>query len=319
MIAWLLAASAAAHPFDAAFYGHKLGVYVGDTTVDVTYVVEVPTVDLLDRIRGWEARGRPRDGFDASMRAELANGLLLRVDGATTPMTVTSVASEAVSARFVEYRFALTAPLPAGDEHTIELQNGNTPDTMAYFLNEVRFAPLWSVEACSTIVIEDGRVTASRDGKWRMEEANRVVRARVRRADRLVDRLARVLVPGGDAPRTPTEAAVIAPTAALLDVRPRGEAVLAGLIGALVAGVTAPGRLAEPWWGRLAPPIVAVAAAAAIAAMFATPAMAGAVAAAFAGGAGAGLVGRRRVPRGLGVGALLAAAAIGAWVAARTP
>ena len=57
---WLALLSASAHPFGSKLYGHKTEVRLSAESVDVTYMLEIPTPVLLAELREfWPILMRP--------------------------------------------------------------------------------------------------------------------------------------------------------------------------------------------------------------------------------------------------------------------
>ena len=247
---WLALLSASAHPFGSKLYGHKTEVRLGAETVDVTYLLEIPTPVLLAELRGFMAdipspTQADQDRHTVAILTELQDGLRLLVNGEVIPWSAQESAfpSGVGDTRFISYHLRLRAPLPEGAT-TLNLINSNWPDERALFATDVYVGPGVVLDASSQIDVDDhGHITYNRAGAWRGEEAERELRL----AFRVRSELSRGLASGfrrvaGTSPDGFEDAASVLSTAEP-DVLPslvKGEltpkAIVVALVLALLLG-----------------------------------------------------------------------------------
>lgn len=183
----LLTAPALAHPFESRLYGHQTTLWLTDAAVTVEYAVEIPTARLLSEIRE-RTSGQPtqsdQDAFNDRLHRDLRDATRLLIDGESVAWAQLEPAEDSGrgDVKFIVYRIALQAPLPA-TARTLQLIDGNYPDEPSIFQTSVFVEHAWILDASSQLTVEDGVLTASRDGDWRAEEDNRELRLSFRRRD----------------------------------------------------------------------------------------------------------------------------------------
>lgn len=169
MIVALLVGVAAAHPFAQEFYGHAIDMTVGEDTVRIDYIADVPTRDLWSDLRERERKHDPTDRFVQQAAGTLVAGLSLTIDGAVPPTTPLASEVPVIDSRFVTFHVAFQVPLPPGP-HRIAIGNGNAPEKIGYYLTRIDVARAWEVTATSLI---DPKTGKDRVNEWGLDEIGR--------------------------------------------------------------------------------------------------------------------------------------------------
>jgi len=257
--AWILWAGVAqAHPFTAELVGHRLDVDVTAAQVELIYEVEIPTRALLGELREHLA-GTPtptdvdQQAFTASKLEELLGGLRVVADGAESALELPLEmqppldGSGVGDTRFIKYRLAARAALPAGTA-TLNVINNNYPGDRAAFVSTLDVGPAIDLSACTLVETADGHVRADHAGRWRMDEESRELRMAFRTRGALnaaVQRRLRAL--SGGEPLAPAATALDpdASLSALLEGERAASVMTAGLLLAALLGAAhavAPGH-----------------------------------------------------------------------------
>ena len=241
----LLTAPALAHPFESRLYGHQTTLWLTADSVTVEYAVEIPTAQLLSEIREYTS-GKPtqadQDAFNAGLHRDLRDATRLLIDGESVAWAQMEPAEDSGrgDVKFIVYRVALRAPLPT-TARTVQLIDGNYPDEPSIFQTSVLVDSAWLLDASSQLTVEDGVLTASRDGDWRAEEANRELRLSFRRRDGADAYAALARLGGIDATLRPSEEVVSTlradPIAELMAGRLQPRTSLGVLVTAAVLGM----------------------------------------------------------------------------------
>lgn len=194
MVLLLISSLALAHPMGSDLYGHRLVLSLGQDRIQADYTVEVPTPAMLRDLRRFMADAPPgtsEDAYGRAFRAELVDGLALRVDERPTAWQVEQETPDPGRAdpRFVTARLHLSAAMPEG-ARTVQVLDGNLPDEASLFLDEVRASDALRVDATSLWDTDaSGEIRHDRGGQWRMEEESRDLRVSFRRRPALEARL----------------------------------------------------------------------------------------------------------------------------------
>lgn len=241
-LALLLTAPAFAHPFGGAMPGHDISLSVDASGVTLEYRAALPTHDVLSELEeaGVETQ-EAADAFTQAKLAELAAGLSGRVDA--DPLRWEHLDPERETGRGdqrlvrFEQRLALRRDRAPG---VLLLSNGNAPDQLSYFRWQVEVAPELEVTECSLVDLEEGVVTETRHGQWRMDEAQRELVLRLR--PRRLGWVGALLGEGDGAPRPVHEAMAMGPLVALRAGVLSRELALGVMLGLAGAGALRAGR-----------------------------------------------------------------------------
>ena len=196
LLCCLMIAVSWSHPFGSNLFGHKTEVWLSADRVEVAYLVEVPTPKLLQELRSYmvdidQPNQADQDRHTSATLQELEDGLRLYVDGERLPWTRMDEPepSGRGDSRFIAYRLRLEAELPAG-ARTLNLANGNRPESPALFSTAVFVAPNIVVDESSLIDVDHhGEVEQDRTATWRASENDRELRLSFRVRSALVTSL----------------------------------------------------------------------------------------------------------------------------------
>ena len=183
LIGWLVMASAWSHPFGSTLYGHKTNVALHADRVEVAYLLEIPTPELLRELRVFMAdidspTQRDQDRHTEAVQSELTDGLRLLINGERLRWVRTPCAegSGQGDTRFISYRFCATAEMPDG-ARTLNLINGNRPDEPALFSTTVMVGAGVILDASSQLDVDHhGTIVSDRSESWLGDEAERELR-----------------------------------------------------------------------------------------------------------------------------------------------
>jgi hypothetical protein len=235
LLLWL--GTAWSHPFSSDRLGHRTVISLDREAVVVEYRIEVPIRQILEEL---ESAGESPEVYTEARVAELADGWLLKHDGALARLTRVPEREDRPSgnSRFFSFHLVLQAPLAPGDEpQRLKLINENFPGPVAFHYVEIQVTPGVQVLASSLFDLEGGEVRNLREARWRMEEESRVTEVLVQRdPPGLLDRL---LGPLAGMDGTPRYAHRSLPTTwhrAWLAGTVGSGAVALGLLGALALG-----------------------------------------------------------------------------------
>ncbi len=229
-----------AHPFSAERIGHRTVIELGTEQVVVDYRIEVPVRQVL---RELEASGETPDAYTAARLDELADGLLLKHDGALVALERVADREEVPkgNSRFFSFHLVLQAGFgPDPGPQRFKLINENFPADTAFHYVEVQVDPQVQVLASSLFDQKEGQIRNLREARWRMEEASRVTELLVQLDPHgPLDRLLGPLVGDSAAPRMAHRALAVPWHLRWLSGQLGTGAALAGLVLALGIGAVA--------------------------------------------------------------------------------
>lgn len=178
VLVWALAV-AQAHPFGARFAAHAVAVDVGERTIHVEYIADVPNPLVVS------ATQDPQADPVRAMALELLSGLVLEVDGETAELVPDGSWQVQRTDDTHQFLWRLDATVPHAPT-TVELSNGNLPDVTAVFRAKVTTATDDLVLTESSLWrMQDGEIVLDETDRWRTDERMRVLRVTVRARPRL--------------------------------------------------------------------------------------------------------------------------------------
>ena len=167
-----------AHPFESGYFGHLTRTSIDHERLTVEYRIEVPTMRLMREMREREQGGATDKGagFSNEKLDELESGLLITVNGERVQPTRQPIGETGLgNSRFFIYDLVFDIPLPGPGDYTVEVSNGNYPDEMAYYANEIRVSDAVTIRGSSLLEIEGSTVTRDDNARWILGDAGRVV------------------------------------------------------------------------------------------------------------------------------------------------
>ena len=170
---WL--ATADAHPFHTTFFGHQLDVVVEADRVVVDYMAEIPTSAALPEVKDLERQGIPAASYLGRKQAELASALVVQIDGVAVTPTPLPAPDPAADTKFATFEVKFSVPLQPGVAHSIVVSNGNAPEQVAYFRNNVDVVQSWVPQGSNLVDLDGVPPDSNWNGEWRMAEASRTV------------------------------------------------------------------------------------------------------------------------------------------------